>query len=112
MRAVEAGGSETFFAQIDAYEQSALAEPHKVALRLVDALLWRPGDFPTGLAAQVQAHYAPAQIVEIVLDVMRNALNKFAVAMGVDGIGVGDDIGYYDTDERGELVYGLTPRVA
>lgn len=112
VRAVEAGGSETFFAQIDAYEQSALAEPHKVALRLVDALLGRPGDFPAGLAAQVHAHYAPAQIVEIVLDVTRNALNKFAVAMGVDGIGVGDGIGYYDTDERGELVYGLTPRLA
>ena len=44
-----------------------------------------PGDFPAGLAEQVHAHYAPAQIVEIVLDVTRNALNKFAVAMGVDG---------------------------
>jgi alkylhydroperoxidase family enzyme len=112
VRAVEAGGSEAFFDQIDRYEQSDLAEPHKVALRLIDALLWRPGDFPAGLVAQVHAHYAPAQVVEIVLDVTRNALNKFAVAMGVDGVGVGDGIGYYDTDERGELVYGLTPNLA
>ena len=32
-----------------------------------------------------------------------------AVAMGVDGVGVGEGIGYYDTDERGEMVYGLAP---
>ena len=112
VRAVEAGGSESFFDQIDAYERSSFSEPHKVALRLVDALLWRPGDFPAGLAEQVHAHYTPEQVLEIALDVTRNALNKFAVAMGVDGIGVGDGIGYYDTDDRGELVYGLTPNLA
>jgi alkylhydroperoxidase family enzyme len=109
VRAVEAGGSEAFFDQIDRYEQSDFSERHKLALRTVDAILWRPGDFPAGLAEQVRAQWSGEQIVEIVLDVTRNALNKFAVAMGVDGIGVGEGIGYYDTDARGELVYGLTP---
>jgi alkylhydroperoxidase family enzyme len=109
VRAVEAGGDEATFDKIDAYEGSDLAERHKVALRLVDAIIWRPGDFPGGLAEQARKHFSPAQITEIVLDVARNALNKFAVAMGVDGIGVGDGIAYYDTDERGELVYGLKP---
>jgi alkylhydroperoxidase family enzyme len=112
VRAVESGGDEATFDKIDRYERSDLAERHKVALRLVDAMLWTPGRFPEGLADQVRAHFTRDEQAELVLDVARNALNKFAVAMGVDGVGVGDGIGYYDTDERGELVYGLTPRVA
>ncbi len=110
VRAVESGGDETLFDKLDVYEDSDLADRHKVALRLVDALLWRPDAFPDGLVAAAHAHFSAEQVVEIVLDVARNALNKFAVAMGVDGIGVGDGLGYYDVDERGELVYGLTPR--
>jgi alkylhydroperoxidase family enzyme len=109
VRAVASGGDEVTFDKIDVYETSDLAEPHKVALRLVDAILWRPGAFPGGLVDQVRAHFTPEQIAEIALDVARNALNKFAVAMGVDGVGVGEGIGYYDIDERGELVYGLLP---
>jgi alkylhydroperoxidase family enzyme len=106
-RAFAQGGGETTFDKIDAFEQSDLAERHKVALRLVDAVLFRPGDFPSGLAEQVREHWTPAQIVELLLDIARNALNKFAVAMGVDGVGVGESTGFYDTDERGEMVYGL-----
>ena len=109
VRAVEAGGDETTFDKIDAYEESDLAERHKVALRLADAILWRPRAFPTGLVDQAREHFSSEQLVEIVLDVARNALNKYAVAMGVDGVGVGKGINYYDTDERGELVYGLQP---
>ena len=104
------GGGESTFEKIDAFERSDLAERHKVALRLADAVLVSPLDFPRGLADQVHEHFAPEQIVELLLDIARNALNKFAVAMGVDGVGVGEGIAYYDTDERGELVYGLSPR--
>jgi alkylhydroperoxidase family enzyme len=109
VRAFAQGGGEATFDKVDAYESSDLAEPHKLALRLVDALLFRPADFPSGLADRVRAHWSDEQIVELLLDVTRNALNKFAVAMGVDGVGVGEGIGYYDTDERGEMVYGLSP---
>jgi alkylhydroperoxidase family enzyme len=109
VRAVESGGDEATFDKIDRYERSDLAERHKVALRLVDAMLWTPARFPGGLADSVRAQFTREQQLELVLDVTRNSLNKFAVAMGVDGIGVGEGIGYYDTDERGELVYGLTP---
>lgn len=111
VRAVESGGDEATFDKIDLYERSDLAEPHKVALRLADAMLWTPARFPEGLVDSVRAHFTPEQQLELVLDVARNALNKFAVAMDADGIGVGKGIGYYDTDERGELVYGLTPRI-
>ena len=108
VRAFTQGGGESTFDRIDFYERSDLAEPHKVALRLTDAILSQPAAFPAGLAAQVRTHYTPEQTVELVLDVARNGLNKFAVAMGVDGVGVGEGIGYYDTDERGDLVYGLS----
>lgn len=111
VRAVESGGDEATFDKIDLYERSDLAERHKVALRLADAMLWTPARFPEGLVDSVRAHFTPEQQLELVLDVARNALNKFAVAMDADGIGVGKGIGYYDTDERGELVYGLTPRI-
>jgi len=111
VRAVESGGDEATFDKIDRYERSDLAERHKVALRLVDAILWTPARFPEGLAAAVSEHFTREQQVELVLDVTRNALNKFAVAMGADGIGVGEGIGYYDTDANGDLVYGLTPQV-
>jgi alkylhydroperoxidase family enzyme len=110
VRAVESGGDEATFDKIDRYEHSDLSDRHKVALRLADAILWTPARIPEGLADSVRAHFTREQQLELVLDVTRNALNKFAVAMGVDGIGVGEGIGYYDTDERGELVYGLTPR--
>ena len=109
VRALAQGGGESTFEKVDAYEQSDLAERHKAALRLVDAVLFRCSDFPTGLGEELRAHWSDEQIVEILLDVTRNALNKFAVAMGVDGVGVGEGIGYYDTDERGEMVYGLAP---
>ena len=111
VRAVESGGDEATFDKIDLYERSDLAERHKVALRLVDAMLWTPARFPAGLAAEVRVHFTREQQVELVLDVTRNGLNKFAVAMGADGIGVGEGIGYYDTDANGDLVYGLTPQV-
>jgi alkylhydroperoxidase family enzyme len=112
VRAVDDGGDEQHFDKVDRYEESDLPEAHKVALRLTDALLWRPARMPDGLVDQVHEFFSPAQVVELVLDVARNALNKFAVAMGIDGDGVGPNIGYYDTDEQGELVYGLTPRRA
>jgi hypothetical protein len=47
--------------------------------------------------------------VELVLDVARNAANKIAVAFGADEAHVTDGVEFYDVDERGELVYGLTP---
>jgi alkylhydroperoxidase family enzyme len=110
VRAVEGGGDEEYFDKVDRYEDSDLPHAHKVALQLTDTMLWRPARFPDGLVDEVHEHFSPAQTVELVLDVARNALNKFAVAMGVDGDGVGEGLAYYDTDEHGELVYGLTPR--
>lgn len=108
VHAVRAGGDERFFDQIDDFEHSSLDERHKVVLRLVDAMVWSPAAWPAGLAADLHAHWSPSELAEIVLDVVRNAANKIAVAFGADDPHVPEGLEYYDTDETGELVYGLT----
>ncbi|KRF10467.1 carboxymuconolactone decarboxylase family protein [Nocardioides sp. Soil796] len=95
--ALAAGGTEGFFAQIDDYEAADFSDRHTVALRLTDAVLARPGDFPDGLADQVHHELAPAEVLEIVLDVVRNARNKVAVARGTDGDGVGEEVRVFAT---------------
>lgn len=109
VRAVRSGADEGWFDQVDDYERSSLSERHKVALRLTDAMLWRPTAYPPALVEQVHAHFAPEESLEIVLDVARNAANKIAVTFGADQANVTEGVEYYDIDESGELVYGLDP---
>ena len=58
--------------------------------------------------APAREHLSPAELVELVLDIMRNAANKIAVAFGADNAHVTEGVEYYDTDANGDLVYGLT----
>lgn len=109
VRAVEGGADESTFDQVDDYESSSLSERHKVALRLTDAMLWQPTRFPEPLVEQVRAEFDPAEALEIVLDVARNAANKIAVTFGADQANVAEGVEYYDVDDLGDLVYGLTP---
>ncbi|MFN7150194.1 MAG: carboxymuconolactone decarboxylase family protein, partial [Microthrixaceae bacterium] len=109
VRAVEGGADESTFDQVDDYESSSLSERHKVALRLTDAMLWQPTRFPDPLVDQVRAEFDPTEALELVLDVARNAANKIAVTFGADQANVAEGVEYYDVDELGDLVYGLTP---
>lgn len=103
--ALEAGGDEALFDRIDDYESSDLTERQKTALRLTDAILMRPGDLPAGLVGEVHEQFSPAEILELVLDVERNARNKVAVANATDADGVGEGLTVYKTPEGGfELV--------
>ncbi|MCV7433160.1 carboxymuconolactone decarboxylase family protein [Mycolicibacterium bacteremicum] len=82
--ALEVGGSESLYADIETYQNSEkLTEAHKAALGYVDALIWTPSAVDDA-AAVVLEHFSPDQAVEITLDVMRNATNKIAVALGGD----------------------------
>jgi alkylhydroperoxidase family enzyme len=108
--AIEAGADEATFDQIDRYESSDLRERHKVALRLTDAMIWQPATYPDELASQVRAAFTPQEALEIVLDVSRNAANKIAVALGADQPNVVDGIEYFDTDNGGGLILGVSPR--
>jgi len=102
--ALAGGADESTFDQIDRYETSDLAERRKVALRLTDAMIWEPVRFPAGLAGQVRAEFEPAEAVELILDVARNATNKIAVLFGADQANVTDGVEYFEVDARGEVV--------
>ena len=108
LSAVSTDGGETALDLVDVYETSDLSERHKVALRLTDAIVWQPTAYPEGLADQVRAQFGPAEALEIVLDVARNASNKSAVALGVDQPNVTEGVEYFDMDADGNLVDGLT----
>jgi alkylhydroperoxidase family enzyme len=103
------GVDETLYDQIDHYATSDLSERHQVALRCTDALIWPAHAFPEDVAHALRAHFTDAQVVELLFDVARNAANKIAVAFGADAPHVVEGVEYFDTDERGELHYGLTP---
>jgi len=109
VRAANDGADETVYDAIDHYETSALAERHKVALRLVDAFLWQPLAYPPELASQVASSFSRDETVEILFDIVRNAANKIAVLFGADAPHVSEGVEFFDIDTAGDLVYGVTP---
>lgn len=106
--AIRRGADDALFAAVDRYESSDLAEPQKVALRLTDAVVGQPAYLDQQLASQVRAHFDDAQVTELVLDVMRNAANKIAVAFRADAPHVAEGVELFDVLPDGEVVYGLT----
>lgn len=96
-RALEAGGTEELYRA----DPSSLSARHQAALRLVDAMVWSPQDVPV----DVREHLTDAEVVEVVLDVMRNAGNKVAVALGADAARVTEGVELYTVDASGEPVY-------
>jgi alkylhydroperoxidase family enzyme len=105
--ALSADGGEQAIDVLDDYEASDLPERQKVALRLTDAIVWQPTAYPPALVAQVREAFTPAEALEIVLDVSRNAANKIAVALAADQANVTDGVEYFDLEPDGSLVYGL-----
>lgn len=107
VNAVNDGADEAMFDKVDFFESSDLGERYKVALRLTDALLWRPAAFPDGLVDQVRQSFSPLEAIEIVLDVVRNAANKVAVALQADQAVVASGVEYFSVAADGTLAYGL-----
>jgi alkylhydroperoxidase family enzyme len=104
--ALDAGGSETLYGDIERFEASAqLTDGQKAALRYVDALIWSPAHIDAGIAAGVRAHFSDAQAVELTFDVMRNASNKIAVALGGDAPRVEHGTEQYLLDVNGQTVF-------
>ena len=83
---------------------STLAERPRVALRLTDALVTQPASIDAALVAEVHGRFTTDQVVELVLDVARNAANKIAVAFAADAPVVTDGVEFYDLDATGEVV--------
>jgi alkylhydroperoxidase family enzyme len=83
--ALDAGGSETLYDDLDRFETSALLDDRaKAALRYTDALIWSPAHLVADDVAEVRSRFSEAEAVELTFDIMRNASNKVAVALGAD----------------------------
>ncbi|TPG37454.1 carboxymuconolactone decarboxylase family protein [Mycobacterium hodleri] len=104
--ALDAGGTEPLYSDIEDYEGSTLLDDRqKAVLRYVDALIWTPSTIDADVAAGVRAHFSDAEALEITLDVMRNAANKIAVALGGDAPRVEDGTERYFLGLDGQPVY-------
>lgn len=105
-RALDAGGSEDLYGDIEDFEASTrLTERHKAALRYVDALVWTPSAIPNEVAAGVRKHFSEDEWIELTLDVMRNATNKIAVALAADAPRVASGTERYLIDDDGQTVF-------
>lgn len=103
--ALDAGGSESLYEQIELYETSAeLSDRHKAALRYTDALIWTPANIAPEVAAGVRIHFTEAESYELTADVMRNAGNKIAVSLKADAPRVQSGTERFLIDENGQTV--------
>jgi alkylhydroperoxidase family enzyme len=104
--ALDAGGSETLYNDIERYETSKLLDERaKAALRYTDALIWTPAHLVADVAAEVRARFSEAEAVELTFDIMRNASNKVAVSLGADAARVEDGTERYLIGADGQIVY-------
>ena len=101
LKAVESAGDKALFA--DDADDAELTERQRAALALADAVIWQPSAIDDALVVQVRAELSDAEIVEIVLDLVRNAANKIAVSLGGDEAVVTDGVEFYDVDATGEV---------
>ena len=100
--ALDAGASEAVYDEIDHYESSELSERHKAALRYTDALIWTPAQVS---GDEVLKHFSRDEAIELTVDVMRNACNKVAVALGVDAPRVSEGTEQYRIGDDGQPIY-------
>jgi alkylhydroperoxidase family enzyme len=104
--ALDAGGSEALYGDIEHFETSeALTDRQKAALRYADALIWSPSRIGRGVAAGIRACFSDVEAVELTFDVMRNASNKIAVALGGDAPRVQNGTEQYLLDVDGQTVF-------
>jgi alkylhydroperoxidase family enzyme len=104
--ALDAGGSESLYGDIERYETSErLSDRHQAALRYVDALIWKPSRIDAEVAAGVRDHFSEEEAFELTLDVMRNASNKIAVSLAADAPRVSEGTERYLIDTDGQTVF-------
>jgi alkylhydroperoxidase family enzyme len=101
--AIEAGADDATFEAVDRYAESDLPDRAKAALALTDAMIWTPDAIPEAVVEDVHRHLTDAEAVEVVLDVVRNAANKIAVALGADAAEVTDGVQLFVTDADGNI---------
>lgn len=105
--AMLAGGGEELYDEVDDFRTSSLSPRHKAALEFADALIWQPAHLDPQVVADLRTYFSPAEAVEVVIDLMRNACNKIAVSTGSDAANVADGIEVYDVNPDGSVDFGL-----
>lgn len=104
--ALDAGGSETLYAEIERFASSSLLDDRaKAALRYADALIWTPAHLVADDVAQVRSRFSESEAVELTFDIMRNASNKVAVSLGADAPRVEHGTQRYLIDADGQTVF-------
>ncbi len=104
--ALDAGGSETIYDEIERFESSGLLDDRaKAALRYTDALIWTPAHLVADDVAEVRSRFSEAEAVELTFGVMRNASNKIAVALGADAPRVESGTERYVIGADGQTVF-------
>ena len=103
--ALDAGGSESLYGDIENFETSErLSNRQKAALRYVDALIWTPSRISRTVVAGVREHLTEEEAFELTLDVMRNACNKIMEALGADAAQVAEGTEPFRVDADGQTV--------
>jgi alkylhydroperoxidase family enzyme len=104
--ALDAGGSETLYGDIENFQQSTLLDERaKAALRYADGLIWTPAHLGADDVVGVRSGFSDDEAVELTFDVMRNASNKIAVSLGGDAPRVEHGTERYLLDVDGQVVY-------
>ena len=106
--AIRAGADDALFALADHPASRVLTHRQRAALELTDAVIWHPARLDPDLVAAARRELDPDERIELVLDVMRNAANKIAVALRADAPHVPSGVEIYDIDDEGDAVYGLS----
>lgn len=102
--AIDAGATEADFSALDDWPSSNLSDRTKAALGLVDAMVFTPREVPGSARDSARLHLTDDEIVEVLLDVVRNAANKIAVALGADAATVTEGVELFTTDSDGNVV--------
>ncbi len=104
--ALDAGGTEDLYGDIERYEDSpVLTQRAKAALRYTDGLIWTPAHLVADVAVEVRSRFSEAEAVELTFDIMRNASNKVAVSLGADAPRVEQGTERYLLDADGQTVF-------
>src|ERR1700675_3673476 len=104
--ALDAGGSETLYDEIERFEDSVSLDARaKAALRYLDGLIWSPAHLVADAAAEVRSHFSDAEAIELTFDVMRNAANKIMVSLGADAAKVEHGTERFLIDADGRTVF-------
>jgi len=111
VKAIEALGTEAPFIAVVSSQPTELSERHAAALRFVDAIVTQPTELDASTVADLREYFSPAEVHEMIHDIVRNSTNKFAVAVGGDAPVVAEGFEYFDIDADGDVVADVDAEV-